>query len=283
MLQIGPYSIDVIESGRFALDGGAMFGVIPKNLWTKAYHPGDEQNRIPMAARLLVIRWEGHVALVDTGNGTKLSEKQQAIYGLDYSRWTLESSLATLGLSTDDITDVFLTHLHFDHVGGATVLRDGIAVPTFGNARYVVQRRHYEWALQPSEKDRASFMNDNYLPLAAADQLVFVDGNVELFPGIHTECFHGHTPFLQMLRITDGSSTLVFPADLIPTHAHVPIAYGMGYDNFPLTTIDEKKSMLPRAVEEEWIVVFEHDAIVPAGVIGRNDKGFHVARRIESL
>ncbi|MFM8178224.1 MAG: MBL fold metallo-hydrolase, partial [Candidatus Kapaibacterium sp.] len=264
MLTVGPYAVDTLETGRFALDGGAMFGVVPKNLWTRAYHPGDEQNRIPMAARLLLVRWNDRIALVDTGNGTKLSEKQKAIYALDHTQWSLESSLAAFGLSPADITDVILTHLHFDHVGGATVMDGSTPVPAFPKADYYVQQKHFDWAMSPSEKDRASFMRENYVPLLDAGVLRFVDGDTELFPGFHVECFHGHTPFLQMVRITDDETTLVFPADLVPTHAHVPIAYGMGYDNFPLTTIDEKKRVLPKAVDGRWIVVFEHDALVPA-------------------
>lgn len=281
MMTIGPYQIHALETGRFALDGGAMFGVVPKNLWSRAYHPGDEQNRIPMAARLLLVRWADRIALVDTGNGTKLSEKQQSIYALDYSRWSLESSLAEHSLTAGDITDVILTHLHFDHVGGATVMDGSTAIPAFPNASYYVQKNHFDWAMNPSEKDRASFMRENYLPLVDAGVLNFTDGDTELFPGLSLQCFHGHTPFLQMIRISDEKMTLVFPADLMPTHAHIPIAYGMGYDNFPLTTIDEKKRVLPDAAEHEWIVVFEHDAIVPAGIVGRNEKGFHLARAVE--
>jgi glyoxylase-like metal-dependent hydrolase (beta-lactamase superfamily II) len=280
MMIIGPYSIHAIETGRFALDGGAMFGVVPKNLWTKAYHPGDEQNRIPMAARLLLVRSGDRVILVDTGNGTKLSEKLQSIYAIDTSIWSLQSSLAELGVTANDITDVVLTHLHFDHVGGATVMDGTTAIPAFPNARYYVQKKHFDWAMNPSEKDRASFMRENYVPLVDAGVLEFTDGDTELFPGFGLQCFHGHTPFLQMVKIYDDATTLIFPADLMPTHAHVPIAYGMGYDNFPLTTIEEKKAVLPQAAEGKWIVVFEHDALVPAGLVARNDKGFYFEREI---
>ncbi len=281
MIQIGPYRIDVLETCLFALDGGAMFGVVPKNLWSKAYDPGDSQNRIPMAARNLLVRWEGHTMLVDTGNGTKLTEKQKQIYGLDNSVHTLEASLAAHGLTHSDISDVFLTHLHFDHAGGATTVRDNQVVPTFENARYYVQREHYEWALKPSEKDRASFWPENYQPIVESGAMNFVEGDSSIFPNIDCLCFHGHTPALQMLRIQADGQTLVFPADLFPTHAHVPVPYVMGYDNHPLTTIDEKKRILPQAAEENWIVVFEHDAHMVAGRISHGDKGFRCSEAVE--
>ncbi len=281
MLQLGKFRVDALETGAFALDGGAMFGVVPKNLWSKAYHPGDEQNRIPMAARVLLIRWDDKCLLVDTGNGSKMNEKQKNIYGLDNTRFCLEDSLKSLGLTALDVTDVLLTHLHFDHAGGATSFINDVAVPTFAKARYYVQKDHYQWALSPSEKDRASFWPENYSPLVEHKQLELLDGDGELFPGIHVECFHGHTKALQMMKLHADGHTLVFPADLLPTHAHVPVPYVMGYDNFPLTTIEEKKRTLQRAHEEDWIVVFEHDAILEAGKIQRSDKGFRLGERIQ--
>ncbi len=281
MLQIGKFRVDALETGNFALDGGAMFGVVPKNLWSKAYHPGDEQNRIPMAARVLVVRWDEHVMLVDTGNGDKMSEKLKSIYGVDNSRYSLLDSLTELGLQPEMITDVLLTHLHFDHAGGATRLQNGESVPAFKNARYYVQREHYAWALSPTEKDRASFWPENYQPIVEHGQMELVDGPGDIFPGVSVECFHGHTKALQMLRLHDGNQTLVFPADLMPTHAHVPVPYVMGYDNFPLTTIEEKKHTLNRAAEEQWVVVFEHDALLQASTIRRTEKGFVAGEPIE--
>src|SRR5437867_420610 len=197
-MQIGAFTVNTLETCRFGLDGGAMFGVVPKNLWSKAYHPGDVQNRIPMAARLLLVRWEKRIMLVDTGNGEKMSEKQRSIYNLDNSQYSLAASLQSEGLQPADITDVLLTHLHFDHSGGATILVNGKVEPAFPNARYYVQREHYDWACNPSEKDRASFWKENYQPVIDAGLMEFVEGDGELFPGLSVECFNGHTKSLQM-------------------------------------------------------------------------------------
>ncbi len=282
-MQLGAFHIDSLETGSFALDGGAMFGVVPKNLWSKAYNPGDELNRIPMVARVLLVRWENRVMLVDTGNGSKMSEKLRSIYKVDNSQYTLLDSLHSIGLRPDDVTDVLLTHLHFDHAGGATHMENGLAIPSFKNATYYVQRDHYEWALHPTVKDQASFWPENYQPLIDHDQLELLDGDGWLFPGLGVECFHGHTKALQMLKVQDDNKTVVFPADLFPTHAHIPVPYVMGYDNFPLTTIEEKNRTLAKAVEEDWIVVFEHDAFVRAGKVVRNEKGYALGETIASL
>lgn len=304
---VGRYRIYTVETGRFGLDGGAMFGVVPKVLWERAYAPPDARNRIPMAAKAMLIRSDEKVILVDTGNSPDMPEKLKEIYGLDFSQYTLEQSLLELGVRTDEVTDVILTHLHFDHAGGACAKRaseqlalrqeevseekiDGQNhkkqgdthdfVPRFANARYYVQREHYAWALKPTEKDRASFMPENYMPLIEHGVLEFLDGPGELFPGIHLELLHGHTRSLQSVRVTDGDSTVYFPADLMPTGAHIAIPYGMGYDNFPLTTIEEKKAVLPRIIEERWIVMFEHDALRNGARIVPGTKG-HVLEELE--
>jgi glyoxylase-like metal-dependent hydrolase (beta-lactamase superfamily II) len=282
-MKIGQYEIHAIETCRFGLDGGAMFGVVPKNLWSKVYHPGDEQNRIPMAARLLLLKSDERTILIDTGNGNKLSDKLVSIYGIDTSEFSLEKGLNDCGVSALDITDVILTHLHFDHVGGATSINNGELVPTFQNATYYVQKEHYNWAMNPTEKDRASFMKENYEPLYMNGMLELIDGDGEILPSINAHCLHGHTKALQMITISDAITTLAFPADLMPTHSHVPVPYGMGYDNFPLTTIEEKKKWLPRMADEQWLICFEHDAFVPFGRIQATDKGFVCAEKIMTI
>lgn len=280
-MNIGDYKIFAIETGDFALDGGAMFGVVPKPLWSKSYDRGDELNRIPMTARCLLAVSESKKILIDTGCGYKMSEKQQQIYKLDYSVNTLERSLNKLGYTPDDITDVLFTHLHFDHAGGSTVLQGNELIPRFRHAMHYVQKGHLSWARNPSEKDRASFMTENWEPLFANGMLTTLEGNGEVFPGISVECFHGHTADLQMIVIRDDTHTLAFPADVLPTSAHIPLPYIMGYDNFPLTTLAEKKALLPRMVEEEWIIVFEHDAFTKAGTIIHTDKGYSLGRQVD--
>ena len=279
-MTIGNYTITAIETGDFGLDGGAMFGVVPKNLWSKVYNPGDEQNRIPMSARCLLVTSPDRTILVDTGCGTKLSEKLQSIYKLDYSRNTLLHSLANHGVKPEDVTDVILTHLHFDHAGGATHLENGEAIPTFSKAKYYVQKDHLAWARNPTEKDRASFFKENWEPMVSGGMMEILDGNGEIFTGISVQQFHGHTKALQMVTISDGATTLIFPADVFPTAAHIPVPFVMGYDNYPLTAMDEKRGLLPHIADEEWIVCFEHDAFVPAGKIVRTDKGFALGEKV---
>lgn len=273
-MKLGKFTIDVLDTGIFGLDGGAMFGVVPKALWARAYNPGDDLNRIPLSARPMLIQWDKKKVLIDTGNGNKFNEKFASIYNLDKSKTDIHVVLQQAGLKPEDITDVIFTHLHFDHAGGATIIENGKLVPTFPNARHFVQKTHFKWAENPTEKDRASFIKDNYLPLHADGLIEFTDGPGELFPGISVEQVNGHTPGMQIVRINDNEQTLLYAADLCPTSAHVPVPYVMGFDNNPLTVIEEKKTILPRAYEEGWIVAYEHDAFKQATVINANEKGF---------
>lgn len=276
----GKFDIDVIDTGIFALDGGAMFGVVPKALWSKAYNPGDELNRIPLAARLILLRWDGHIALVDTSNGNKLPEKIKKIYGIDEEKSTPDNYLRQFGLKREDITDVILTHLHFDHAGGATVMNNGKPEPAFPNAKYYVQKDQLDWAKNPTEKDRASFFPENFLPLEAEGMLELTDGDGELFPGVEMITIHGHTKAQQLVKISDKGGTVLFMADLCPTAAHIKPAYGMGYDNYPLTAMEEKKRILPQAMEEGWTLIFEHDAFIQAAKIKNTEKGFAIAEEV---
>jgi len=274
-MKIGPYDVHALETGRFALDGGAMFGIVPWVFWSKT-NPPDERQRIDLAARCLLISGNGKNILVDDGNGTKWNDKLKDIYKLDNSEHDLVRSLQRYGLTPDDITDVILTHLHFDHAGGSTTRVNGRVVPTFPKARYYVQKQHWELALKPTEKDRGSFMPDDFLPLNEHGVLELVEGECELFPGIELIVCNGHTSAQQLPKISDGNTTVLFCCDLFPTVSHLPYPYVMAYDVRPLVTIEEKKKILPRAYEEKWILFFEHDPKTEAVTVKPGEKGFVV-------
>jgi len=271
-MRIGSYDLHPIETGRFGLDGGAMFGVVPKPLWEKT-NPPDEKNRIALAARALLIIGNGRKILVDVGNGSKYTDKLVGIYKFDTSRFELVSSLNKRGLVPGDITDVILTHLHFDHAGGSTFAENGDLKPTFPNAAYYVQREHWEAANHPTERDRASFFPDDFLPLHERGVLKFTEGEEEIFPGIGLRLLHGHTSALQCPVITDGSTTMFYCADLMPTLSHVQLPWIMAYDLRPLVTLEEKRRILNTAADENWILFFEHDPTTEAVRLKRSDKG----------
>lgn len=275
-MTIGPYTVHPIETGRFALDGGAMFGVVPRPLWEKNAPP-DEKNRITMAARALLLtgndRGKERRILIDTGNGDKLDSKLKSIYRIDTASFNIVDSLAAAGATPADITDVILTHLHFDHAGGATVRRGGGVEPAFPNATYYVQREQWEAALHPTERDRASFFEDDFVPLHEHGVLRFTEGEGIGIPGITLKVLHGHTFALQSPVISDGRTTLFYCADLVPMSPHVHLPWIMGYDLRPLVTLEEKRSLLNRAVDEEWVLFFEHDPAVAAARVRRTDRG----------
>jgi glyoxylase-like metal-dependent hydrolase (beta-lactamase superfamily II) len=278
-MQIGPYEITPIETGRFALDGGAMFGVVPKNLWNKT-NPADEQNRIDMALRVLLIQGSGMNILVDTGMGDKYDDKTKSIYKLDHSKFTLIQSLAELELTASDISHVIQTHLHFDHCGGlVSRSENGELVPTFPNAKVFVQKENLAWARNPTEKDRASYLKDDWEAIIANGMLEEIDGPGEIFPGIALKIFNGHTKAQQLPLISDDAGNkLFFCADLFPTKAHVNLAWIMGYDNFPLTTLEEKRNLLPTAFEDGWTLFFEHDPENAVGKLEDTPKGFKIMK-----
>ncbi len=274
-MKIGPYTIDPVETGRFALDGGAMFGVVPKPLWSRT-NPSDDRNRITLAARALLLRDGRRTILVDNGNGSKFNDKLRDIYRLDTTGSELRSSLASLGVTPEAVTDVILTHLHFDHAGGSTLLVNGKAVPAFPNAKYYVQQEHWMQAMNPTPKDRASFFPDDFLPLKEAGVLEFTDGEGELFPGVSVLVMNGHTAAQQLPLISDGTTTLLFCCDLFPTTAHLPLPYVMAYDLRPLTTLSEKETVLERAAAEKWVLFFEHDPDTVACTVKRGEKGIGI-------
>ncbi|HRP02765.1 MAG TPA: MBL fold metallo-hydrolase [Candidatus Kapabacteria bacterium] len=281
MYKLGKFSIKSIDTCIFGLDGGAMFGVVPKNLWSKKYSSGDEQNRIPLAARPLLVEYDDKKILIDTGNGTKFPDKLAKIYNIDLEKSNIESALNSQGFNPDDISDVILTHLHFDHAGGSTKYVNNELVPVFKNAKYYVQKEHFDWAMNPTDKDRASFMKDDYLSLKSDGLLELIDGPGELFPGIELINIYGHTKALQMVKLQSAGQSLLYLADLCPTNAHLHYPFIMGYDNYPLTTLEERKKYLPIAYEENTILFFEHDAFIKAGKLKANDKGFELGEVIE--
>lgn len=278
-MKIGDYNLHSVQTGLFKLDGGAMFGVVPKNLWTKT-NPADDMNRIDMCTRALLFDSGKRKILVDTGIGYKLAEKINKIYEVDFSKYTLEKSLNDIGLTREDITDVLLTHLHFDHAGGNTYYDEEHQLQiAFPNATYHVQKKHYEWALNPTERDKASFFPENYKILEDKKVLKFYDGESKFDEIISLHPVDGHTAHMQLIKASDGESTLFYLADLIPTAGHVPLAYIMGYDLFPLTTLEEKRKYLKNISEENWTVFFEHDPFNEAAKIGMGDKGYFVKER----
>ncbi len=275
-MKIGNYELNAVETTIFGLDGGAMFGVVPKTIWSRNYNAGDEQNRIPLAARPLLISSNNRKILVDTGNGDKFDEKFASIYSIDREQSNIVNALQRIGTNADEITDVILTHLHFDHCGGATSFVNGKFVPTFPNAQYYVQKEQINWSEKNSEKDRASFIKENWECLSENSLLVQLDGDCELFDGIEIIVSNGHTRGMSLVKISDGSKSLVYCADLCPTASHVGIPYSMGYDNEPLIVIEEKKKLFPKFYNDETILFFEHDAFIKAGKLAQHKDWFKV-------
>ena len=273
-MKIGDYSLLPVQTGLFKLDGGAMFGVVPKALWTRT-NPSDDMNRIDMCTRALLLDKGDKKILIDTGIGYKLSDKLNKIYDVDYSKYTLEKSLEEIGLTRDDITDVILTHLHFDHAGGNTIYDEaGNVIPAFPNAVYHVQKKHYNWALNPTERDQASFFPENYKTLEDKGVLNLIEGEHKFDDVITLLPVDGHTPHMQLVKFSDGEKTVVYLADLIPTAGHIPAPYIMGYDLFPLTTLEENKKYLKDIADNDWMIAFEHDPYHEAGKIKLGDKGY---------
>jgi glyoxylase-like metal-dependent hydrolase (beta-lactamase superfamily II) len=232
-------------------------------------------NRIPMALRPLLVQGNGKNILIDSGMGAKYDEKTKKIYKLDNSQFTLLASLAKAGLKPEDITDVIQTHLHFDHCGGSvSQTDDGKLYPTFPNAKHYVQKENLAWARKPTDKDRASYLKNDWEPLIAEGMLEEIDGPGEIFPGIHLHIFNGHTRAQQLPQITDGTKNLFYCADLVPTKAHINYPYTMGYDNFPLTTLEEKKKYVPKFYEEGWTLFLEHDPVDAFVKLEKTERGF---------
>ena len=281
-MKIGPYTLHEIHAGRLGLDGGAMFGIIPKPLWERRIAP-DGRNRIPLAMRCLLLEGDGRVVLIDNGLGDKYDAKFADIYSVDVESSNLHHSLRAAGFSEEDVTDVILTHLHFDHCGGSTV-RDGSGLlrVAFPNATYHVQRSHWEWA-HTSPREGASFLSENLDPLEASGQLRFVEVAVPVLPGVDALVVNGHTRGQQLLKISDDDHTLLYAADLLPTAAHVPLLWVMAYDVAPLDTLAEKSPILEQAAREGWTIYFEHDTETATARIEESERGFRAIDESPSL
>ena len=256
-MRLGRFEIDIFSDGTFKLDGGAMFGVVPKVFWEKQKVP-DALNRIEMDMNCLLIRDADHVVVVETGAGPKLTDKQKGIFGIEDPPRLLDE-LLTLGVRREDVTLVINTHLHFDHAGGNTYREGASVVPTFPRASYVVQRREWEDAIAPNERTRASYLSDDYAPLEAAGKLELIDESVEILPGLRLDRVQGHTRGTQTVRVTDRDTTLFFSSDFLPDRHHLPLPWIPAFDLFPLDTLAAKKLILRRAIDERWIVGFTHD------------------------
>ncbi|TCD08191.1 MBL fold metallo-hydrolase [Pedobacter frigidisoli] len=269
--------LHTINTGLFKLDGGAMFGVVPKAIWQKS-NPADANNLCTWAMRCLLIENGNTLTLVDTGIGDKQDEKFFSHYYL-HGDDSLESSLANLGFNTADITDVLLTHLHFDHVGGAIVRENEKLVPAFKNAIYWSNEKHWQWAIEPNAREKASFLKENILPIQESGQLKFIEEkeNVAWRKDTNISFAYGHTDAMMLPKINYKGRTIVYMADLLPSVGHLPLPYVMAYDMFPLKTLTEKQLFLEEAVNNNYILYLEHDPINECCTLQRTEKGIRVA------
>ena len=272
-MKIGDYDLYSIETSEFSLDGGAMFGIIPKPIWERQAS-SDALNRIDMVTRSLLLCSDERKILIDTGNGTKWEEKYREIYNIDTSRYNIDNSLTKYGFNADDITDIICTHLHFDHAGGNTKIDDGTIVPTFPNAKYWVTKEHWDLANHPSQKDSGSFIEHDWKVLAENGMIETVNGNEPFIKGIDSYITQGHTAGLLHPMISDGTKTLFYGADIFPLAAHISIPWVMAYDVQPVVTMKEKEILLPKMQDEEWILFLEHDLKIQACTVHQDGKHF---------
>ncbi len=286
-IHIGPYEICPIPTGIFGLDGGAMFGTVPRVLWERS-NPPDEKNRIPMEARCLLLKSKDLNILIDTGNGAdfiakygeKLGGKFKEMYAMDESGPSLMKSLAANGLKPENIHHVILTHLHFDHAGGATTEVNGQVVPTFPNAKYWIQEMNLETASKPNLREKASYFAPNFQPLLDSGVANILKGpQNDILPGVSVLVSNGHTQGQQVVKVSDGKKSLLFCADLVPTSSHVRTPWLMGYDLQPLTLMEEKQKYLGEAADQSWYLFFEHDPYCDAALIERSGNDFAVQKR----
>ena len=264
--------LHTINTGYFKLDGGAMFGVVPKTMWNKL-NPADDNNMCTWAMRSLLIEDGNKLILVDTGIGNKQDDKFFGHYYL-HGDDSLQSSLAKKGFSVDDITDVILTHLHFDHCGGSIIREGEKLIPAFKNATYWSNQQHWHTATVPNDREKASFLKENILPIQESGQLKFIDVNTQEFPAeVKIRQVFGHTEAMMLPQINYKGKQIVFMADLLPSAAHIPIPFVMAYDMFPLTTLNEKKSFLIEAVENDYVLFFQHDPKIECCNLQMTEKG----------
>jgi glyoxylase-like metal-dependent hydrolase (beta-lactamase superfamily II) len=275
---VGDFELTVLSDGTYWLDGGAMFGVIPKPLWSKKT-PADELNRIVLGLNSLLIRGGDQTVLVETGIGPKLPEKRQKIYG---NQAALLRSFETMQLSPDDIDIVINTHLHFDHCGWNTYYdASGRAVPTFPRATYYAQQGEWEHAQEQHDRDSVSYISDNYNPLLETGQMKLLRGDAEIVPGVRVKVYPGHTHHLQAVIVESQGKTACYVSDLVPTTAHLDPIWVMGYDLDPIACIDNRKKFYGSAIPEKWLVAFTHDHEHPLAYVEQDDRGKPVARYAE--
>jgi glyoxylase-like metal-dependent hydrolase (beta-lactamase superfamily II) len=264
--------LHTINTGYFKLDGGAMFGVVPKSMWNKL-NPADDNNMCTWAMRSLLIEDGNKLILVDTGIGNKQDDKFFGHYYL-HGDDSLQSSLSKKGFSVDDITDVILTHLHFDHCGGSIIREGEKLIPAFKNATYWSNQQHWNTAIMPNDREKASFLKENILPIQESGQLKFIDVHADEFPAeIKIRQVFGHTEAMMLPQINYKGKQIIFMADLLPSAAHIPIPFVMAYDMFPLTTLNEKKSFLTEAVENDYVLFFQHDPKIECCNVQMTEKG----------
>jgi glyoxylase-like metal-dependent hydrolase (beta-lactamase superfamily II) len=279
-MKIGKYKLSPVVTGNISLDGGAMFGVVPKALWERS-NPADDKNRINLATRLLLLQSDSRNILVDTGIGDGWDDKFSRIYNVRNKN--LQAALAEYNITPDDISDVIITHLHFDHTGGAIVKENDKILPAFPNAKYHVQEEQYKWALEASDKDKASYIHERFVPLYEEGVLNLLKGEQEFDDEISLVIINGHTFSQQLVKVSDGNETLLYCGDLIPTATHIPLPYVMSYDLQPMLTMEEKKKILPQALEENWKLFFEHDPEITAATITQSMHGFGIGEIFEEI
>ncbi len=264
-MKFGNFELSIIRESVFKLDGGAMFGVVPKTMWGKL-SPADELNRVVLACNLLLIDTGAAKVLIETGMGDRWSDKERERYGLE-TLVSPEHTLDGVGLKPKDIDFVIISHLHFDHAGGATISKDGAIVPTYPNAKYVVQRGEWDFAFKANARAKASYRPDDFVPIEAHKQLLLVDGDYEVTPGVSVRLTGGHTSHHQVVCFESAGQKGVYFADIMPTRSHLSPPWVMGYDHYPLVSCDVKTEYLAKAAAEDWLVVFDHEPGVPWGKV----------------
>ena len=279
-MKIGKYDLYSVETSEFGLDGGAMFGIIPKPVWEKKVS-ADELNRVNMVTRSLLLVSDEKKILIDTGNGTKWEEKYKQIYDINTDQYNIEKSLGKYGFSSEQITDVICTHMHFDHIGGNTKIKSGEVVPTFPNAKYWISEENWNLANHPSQKDAGSFIEHDWKVLAENQMIEIINGKEPFIEGIETIVTRGHTPGLLHPIVSDGSNKLFYGADIFPMVAHIPIPWVMAYDVQPVVTMEEKQKLLQKMEREDWILFFEHDPHIQACTVHKDGKHYKLNKKIK--
>jgi glyoxylase-like metal-dependent hydrolase (beta-lactamase superfamily II) len=275
-ITLGDFELTIFSDGTYPLDGGAFFGVVPKIMWSRKA-AADEKNYVRAGLNSLLIRTGKQTVLVETGMGNKLSERMVKFYGQPAQ---LLANLAAGGFRPEDVDIVINTHLHFDHCGWNTVRKDGKIVPTFPRAKYYAPEGEWQYARRPSERDAISYIPDNYDPLVQSGQMTLLKGGEEIIPGISVKTFPGHTAHMQAVIVESGGRTACYISDLIPTTAHIDLTWGMGFDLYPLQTIESKKQYYAKAIAEKWLTVFTHDPKTPWAYVEKDELGKMVARGV---